>query len=73
MSGLPSKTSSRKSGLSVLSANTLVDSHAWICTKSAIIIKPPGKDIPLSDKGSVQRKEVYQMFESDIPSVYVKL
>lgn len=58
---------------SVLSANTLVDSHAWISTKSAIIVKPPGKDIPLSDKGSVQRKEVYQMFESEITSVYAKL
>ena len=58
---------------SILSANTLMDSHAWISTKFAIIVKPPGKDIPLSDKGSVRRKEVYQIFESEITSVYAKL
>ena len=58
---------------SVLSANTLMDSHAWISTKFAIIVKSPGKDIPLSDKGSIQRKEVYKAFESEISSVYAKL
>lgn len=58
---------------SVLAANDLMDSHACISTKSAVLIKPAGKDIPLSDKGSPQRKEVYRVFESEIASVYAKL
>ena len=58
---------------SVLAANDLMDSHAWISTKTAILIKPVGKSIPLSDKGSPQRKEVYTMFESEIASIYAKL
>lgn len=58
---------------SVLSANTLMDGHARISERSAIIVKPPGKDILLTDKGSVQRKAVYTTFESEIASIYAKL
>lgn len=57
----------------VLAANRLMDSHAWISTKSAILIKPANKQIPLSDKGSPQRKEVYNTFEPEIAALYSKL
>ena len=58
---------------SVLAANRLMDSHAWISTKSAILIKPANRKIPLSDKGVPQRKEVYNNFELEIAAVYSKL
>jgi len=58
---------------SIIAANDFMDSHACISTKSAILIKPAGKGIPLSDKGSPQRNEVYRVFESEITSVYAKL
>ena len=57
----------------ILDANKKVDQHACITTKAAILLKPPGKSIPLSDKGSLQRKEVYSAFESEISSVYDRL
>ena len=57
----------------VLAANKLMDSHAWISTKSAVLVKTAHKEIPLSDKGSPQRKEVYKAFEHEIAAVYSKL
>lgn len=50
-----------------------MDSHAWISTKSAVLVKPAHKQIPLSDKGSPQRKEVYKIFEPEIAAVFSKL
>ncbi|KAI4236743.1 MAG: hypothetical protein LQ349_002368 [Xanthoria aureola] len=58
---------------SILEANNKVDQHAVISTKAAILVKPPAKDVPLSDKGFPQRKDVYSVFESDIQSVYDRL
>lgn len=58
---------------SVLAANSLMDHHAWVSARSAILIKPTDKFIPLSDKGSAQRKEVYNTFETEIASIYQKL
>ena len=57
----------------VAKANETVDQHACISSKAAILIKPPDKQIPLSDKGSPQRKEVYSVFASEIQSIYEKL
>ena len=57
----------------VLAANKLMDSHAWISTKSTILVKPAYKEIPLSDKCSPQRKEVYRVFEPEITAIYSKL
>ena len=57
----------------VLAANKLMDSHAWISTKSAVLVKPAHKEIPLSDKGSPQRREVYKVFEPEIAEVYSKV
>ena len=57
----------------ILEANTKVDQHARVSAKSAILVKPADKSIPLSDKGSPQRKEVYSVFESEIRSVYIEI
>lgn len=54
-------------------ANEMMDSHARVSTKDAILIKPDGKQIPLTDKGSVQRKQVYTMFEAEISAIYSHL
>jgi len=55
---------------SVIKTNSLVDGHAQISTRSALLIKPTHKIIPLSDKGSPQRREVYAEFEDEIKKVY---
>lgn len=57
----------------IVRANRSVDQHACISTKAVVLIKPSEKIIPLSDKGSPQRKEVYAVFESEIQFVYDRL
>ena len=54
----------------VLDANSKVDQHACLFSKAAILVKPPAKILPLSDKGWPQRREVYQVFDPEIRSVY---
>jgi acyl-CoA synthetase (AMP-forming)/AMP-acid ligase II/UDP-glucose 4-epimerase len=50
--------------------NPLLDQHARISSKAAIIPKPPGKEIRRSDKGSVMRKEVQEDFAAEIQQAY---
>lgn len=57
----------------ILKANSLVDGHACINSKALVLVKPEGKDIPLSDKGSIQRKETYATFDAEIRSIYEKV
>lgn len=57
----------------ILEANDKVDKHACITTKAAVLVKPSGKSIPLSDKGSSQRKDVYSLFDFEIRSVYERM
>ena len=57
----------------IIEANKTVDQHACISSKAAVVVKPPDKQIPLSDKGSAQRKEVYSQFDSEIQSMYDRL
>ncbi|KAI4114794.1 MAG: hypothetical protein LQ345_004491 [Seirophora villosa] len=54
----------------VLEVNVMLDGHARLSSKASILIKPTDKEIPISDKGSVQRKEVYDKFDSEIRAVY---
>ena len=54
----------------ILEAGELMDGHARISSKEAIIVAPSGMNLPRSDKGSIMRKEVYQMFETEIAAVY---
>ena len=57
----------------ILEGNELMDSHARISSKAAILLKPAGTEISLTDKGSVRRKEVDVVFKSQIESVYQNL
>ena len=54
----------------VATVNKLVDQHARIWSKAAIIVAPPQKPIPLSDKGTPQRSEAYARFEPEIRCAY---
>lgn len=54
-------------------ANGEVDQHARVSARAAVIVKPHGKEIPLSDKGSVMRKEVHVVFEEEIERAYQAL
>jgi nucleoside-diphosphate-sugar epimerase len=56
----------------VIRANKLGDQHAQVA-KQSIIIKPEHKNIPLTDKGSVRRKEVDTIFHLEIEAVYSRL
>ncbi|KAF2637245.1 acetyl-CoA synthetase-like protein [Massarina eburnea CBS 473.64] len=53
--------------------NPLLDHHARISSKAAIIVKPTGKEIRRSDKGSVMRKEVQEDFKQEIQQAYEAL
>lgn len=50
-----------------------MDAHARISSKEAILVVPFDAIFPRSDKGSIMRKEVYQMFGTEIESVYENL
>lgn len=49
------------------------DGHARISSPNAILLSPAGKSIPLSDKGSVQRRETYERFSKEINEIYDNL
>lgn len=57
----------------VVTANELMDDHARVSSKMAIIITTEEKKIPRSDKGSPMRKELYALYEAEIDSVYENL
>ncbi|KAL2844373.1 hypothetical protein BJY01DRAFT_263997 [Aspergillus pseudoustus] len=54
-------------------AGEKMDSHARISSPQAIILVPEGKSLPRSDKGTVLRREVNKVFESEIAEVYRRL
>jgi nucleoside-diphosphate-sugar epimerase len=53
--------------------NQTLDHHARVPSKEAILIKPSEKTIPLSDKGSVMRNEVGEIFGPEIEAIYQRL
>ena len=55
------------------SANARMDRHARVSTKAAVLIKPSTKEIPRTDKGSVRRREVYELFQDEIRILYEDL
>lgn len=57
----------------ILEANEHTDAHARIDSKDAIIIVPYATMLPRSDKGSLLRRELYAMLESEIEQVYQQL
>ena len=57
----------------VLEANELMDAHARIASKDAIIVVPHTMTLPRSDKGSLLRRELYAMLECEIEQAYQQL
>jgi nucleoside-diphosphate-sugar epimerase len=58
---------------SIQQANRLIDGQGRISSKSAILIKPDDKELPLSEKGVPQRKRVYSVFNTEIEALYRQL
>ncbi|KAI1746118.1 hypothetical protein F4680DRAFT_442389 [Xylaria scruposa] len=50
--------------------NPSIDHHARIMSRKAIIVKPKGKSIPRSDKGSVMRQRLHEIFKEEIEDAY---
>ncbi|KAK4238038.1 hypothetical protein C8A03DRAFT_44188 [Achaetomium macrosporum] len=57
----------------VKKANAELDQHGQVSSRQAIIIKPTAKNIPRSDKGSVMRREVHELFKEEIESAYAAM
>lgn len=57
----------------VSAANATIDRHAQVSSRRAIIVKPRNKAIPRTDKGSVSRREVYELFADEIDAAYTAL
>ncbi|KFA80971.1 hypothetical protein S40288_00833 [Stachybotrys chartarum IBT 40288] len=57
----------------ISATNSSLDSHARVSSKAAIIVKPPGKAIPRTDKGSVSRRQVHEVFAEEIEAAYAVL
>ncbi|KAM5346094.1 hypothetical protein ACJ41O_009099 [Fusarium nematophilum] len=53
--------------------NDSLDQHGRVSSIKAIIVKPPSKPIPRSDKGSVMRREVAELFRDEIEATYAQL
>jgi nucleoside-diphosphate-sugar epimerase len=50
--------------------NISLDRHARIASKSMILIKLSDRILPRSDKGSIMRRETYDLFAKEIEEVY---
>lgn len=57
----------------MLESNKSLDQHAQVSSRKAIIIKPPDKAIPRSDKGSVMRRETAEQFQDEIEAAYAAI
>ncbi|KAI1111370.1 hypothetical protein F5Y14DRAFT_425768 [Nemania sp. NC0429] len=57
----------------LMAINPSVDHHARITSREAIIIKPPGKLIPRSDKGSIMRQALHETFKEEINDAYTAM
>lgn len=50
--------------------NNHLDRHARVASRYMVILKPPHKTVPRSDKGSVMRKDAYEVFQEEIDTAY---
>lgn len=57
----------------VTTVNADLDSHARVSSRSAIIIMPADKRIPRTDKGSVSRRQMYEVFADEIKAAYAAM
>ncbi|RYP27075.1 hypothetical protein DL768_011344 [Monosporascus sp. mg162] len=53
--------------------NPTLDQHARVSSRDAIIIKPPAKAFPRSDKGSIMRREVQDLFKAEMDAAYATM
>ena len=54
-------------------ASEKMDAHARVLSNAAIVVVPSEMKFPRSDKGSIMRKEVHRMLETEILAVYQAL
>lgn len=57
----------------ISAVNPSLDRHARVSSKKGIIIKPTGKAIPRTDKGSISRRLVHEVFLQEIEAAYVAI
>ncbi|KAK4244020.1 hypothetical protein C7999DRAFT_35641 [Corynascus novoguineensis] len=57
----------------VVAVNPTLDRHARITSRAAIIVKPPHKAVPRTDKGSVSRKMVHEVFADEMRAAYAAM
>ena len=50
--------------------NMHLDRHSRVASPYMVILKPPHKTVPRSDKGSVMRKDAYETFQEEIDAAY---
>lgn len=53
--------------------NPTLDQHGRVSSEKSIIIKDPRKPFPVSDKGSIMRREVMELFNKEIDAAYSEL
>ncbi|POR35295.1 L-aminoadipate-semialdehyde dehydrogenase [Tolypocladium paradoxum] len=53
--------------------NPTLDQHGRVSSEKSIIIKDPRKPFPVSDKGSIMRREVMERFNREIDAAYSEL
>lgn len=54
----------------IRSENLQLDRHARVPSKTMIVIKPTAKVVPRSDKGSVMRKQTFEVLQDEIEAAY---
>lgn len=57
----------------ISAANQTLDRHARVSSKRGIIIKPAEKEIPRTDKGSISRRLVHEVFAPEIEAAYAAI
>ncbi|KAL2163194.1 hypothetical protein VTH06DRAFT_5250 [Thermothelomyces fergusii] len=50
--------------------NPTLDRHARVASRAAVIVKPPHKAIPRTDKGSISRRLAHEVFADEMRAAY---
>jgi nucleoside-diphosphate-sugar epimerase len=57
----------------IIEAGKVMDAHAQVSCRDAVVVLGPGQKFPRSAKGSVLRKTAYEQFREEIEAVYTRL
>jgi nucleoside-diphosphate-sugar epimerase len=57
----------------IVEAGKLMDAHARVSCREAIVILIPGQNFPRSAKGSILRKAAYEEFRAEIEAAYARI